>query len=141
MVAAVLASMNIDLYVVGRRPEEAIRRAQEMSAQFGRTVLPWHVGLEADLFINAAPVTDKPLESAINFLPSLHGCKLVFDHEMPGSKLRDYCAQNNIYHISGYDMYYPQLVAQWNLFLKSFDCEISMEDVKRADAIANIVTV
>jgi hypothetical protein len=41
----------------------------------------------------------------------------VFDHEMPGQRLKDYCESNGVFHIPGVDMYYPQMYGQWSLFL------------------------
>jgi hypothetical protein len=58
------------------------------------------------------------LEEAENFLPAIAGCKIAFDHEMPGVYLAEYCAAKNIYHIKGTAMYYPQMYAQWSLFLE-----------------------
>ena len=57
--------------------------------------------MASDLFVNAAPVTDEPLKNAVNFLPTLEGCSLVFDHELVGTELIKYCRANNVIHIPG----------------------------------------
>ena len=120
VVIAVLKSLGINkIYITGRNLVEAKKRAET----FG--VLAWNedVTESIDLFVNAAPVTDKPLHEAKNFLESLKTCKVVFDHEMPGKYLKQYCEDNNIVHIPGTDMYYPQMMGQWKLFLESYGIE------------------
>lgn len=115
VVITVLKGLGIKVYISGRRLDEAARRAEQLgvhawTAQIDETI---------DLFVNAAPVTDKPLENAANFLESLRSSRIVFDHEMPGAALKAYCDQKGLRHIPGTDMYYPQMVAQWSLFLES----------------------
>jgi shikimate dehydrogenase len=112
VVVHILKKLGISkIYICGRRLEEAAKRAESLG------VAVWTAGVTADLFINAAPVTDKPLEDSLNFVEALGGSKVAFDHEMPGLKLKDYCLANGIHHISGFDMYYPQMISQWKLFL------------------------
>jgi shikimate dehydrogenase len=101
----VLQSLGIDVFVTGRRPAEAAKRA----AQFGVKVFdPLH-SPAMDLFVNATPVTDSDLALAANLLPALRGCKAAFDHEMPGKCLAEYCAAHGLAHIPGTSMYYPQV--------------------------------
>lgn len=108
VVVAVLKELGVEhIYLCGRRLGEAKIRADELG------VSVWSPGIVSQLFVNATPVTDKPLEEAVNFLDALEGSQVVFDHEMPGHCLQDYCSQNEIIHISGLDMYYPQMYAQW----------------------------
>ena len=120
VVVTVLKELGLQVYITGRRPEEAARRAVELGIE------PWLEGVQCDLFVNAAPVTDKPLEEAANLLPALTGCKAAFDHEMPGVYLKSYCEEHNIHHISGYDMYYPQMFSQWSLFLESLQLDAGL---------------
>jgi len=112
VVINVLKSFNIDIYLCGRDINKIKQRAQELN------VYEWSQGISCDLFVNAAPVTDKPLTESTNFLDSLQGCKIVFDHEMPGYYLKEYCNNNNVQHIPGTSMYMPQMIAQWSLFLQ-----------------------
>lgn len=112
VVVHVLKSLGISTLICGRRLEEAEKRATELGAQV------WTPGSSAQLFINAAPVTDRPLDQADNFLTALSGVSIAFDHEMPGKFLKEYCEANSVHHIAGVDMYYPQMVEQWALFLE-----------------------
>jgi shikimate dehydrogenase len=118
---SVLKSLNINVYIAGRRSDECVRRAEAMK------VLPYDITAcpagFAELFINATPVTDKPLHETIGFLEALNGCSVVFDHEMPGDKLLEHCRAHGIAHVSGYDMYYPQMYAQWALFLRNYEID------------------
>lgn len=109
---AVLQELGIDVFLTGRRQEEVVKRANQLG------IGVWHAGVDADLFVNAAPVSDEPLENAPNFLESLNGCKTVFDHELSGCYLKNYCIEKEIVHISGLSMYYPQMISQWTLFLE-----------------------
>jgi shikimate 5-dehydrogenase len=109
----VLQDLGIRVFVTGRNLESAATRAAEFNVEkFDKNATG-----PCDLFVNATPVTDKPLDQAQNFLAALEGCKCAFDHEMPGSFLAEYCARHNIAHIPGTAMYYPQMAMQWQLFL------------------------
>ena len=132
VVVAVLKGLGVEkIFLVGRRLEEAAKRAEE----FG--VDAWTAGVSAQLFVNATPVTDKPLEEAANFLESIRGCVMAFDHEMPGACLKTYCDENGLVHIPGVDMYYPQMHEQWSLFLEGIVDRASVPDViAQAEGIA-----
>lgn len=55
---------------------------------------------------------------------------------MPGRHLRTYCADNNIAYIDGYSMYYPQMYAQWKLFLRDYvDDELIPGFIKQAENV------
>ena len=114
VVAHVFKSLGKVVYITGRRADMAEAKARELSA------LPWTEGVQADMFVNAAPVTGSPLEDAHMFLPALAGCKFAFDHEMPGAYLAEYCQLNGVLLIPGTEMYFPQMEAQWSLFLKDY---------------------
>lgn len=107
----VLTSMGIKVYASGRNTEEVNKKVKEYN-------LSPHHGITTDLFVNATPASDYPLKQAQHFLKALLGCKLVFDHQMPGIYLRKYCEENHIPYIPGTDMYYPQMYKQWSFFLK-----------------------
>lgn len=107
----VLTSLGIKVFVTGRNPEEVDKKNKEFNLN------PFN-NFAADLFVNATPASDFPLKQAQGFLKALHGCKLVFDHQMPGTYLRKYCEEKHIFYIPGTDMYYPQMYKQWAIFLK-----------------------
>ncbi len=106
----VLKNLGMEVFVCGRR-SEAVTQVNE---QYGLTP---HDGTPKHLFVNASPVTDSPLEEAPGFLEAVRGSQVVFDHEMPGQYLMDYCALHGIRYIPGTEMYYPQMYRQWALFL------------------------
>lgn len=110
VVTSVLSSLGIKVLMAGRNMEAVALRSTELGVD------TWS-GETADLFVNATPASEHPLHEAANFLESLSGCKIAFDHEMPGRYLKEYCSNNGIYHIAGEKMYYPQMEAQWRLFL------------------------
>ena len=110
VVTTVLKKLGITVYLTGRNRSSAESRSHELEVQCWSTE-------QCDLFVNATPASEKPLEEATNFLSALNGCKIAFDHEMPGAYLTEYCKLHDIYHIKGTDMYYPQMYAQWSLFL------------------------
>lgn len=107
----VLKGLGLKVFVTGRRAE-AVTQVNE---QYGLTP---HDGSPKQLFINASPVTDKPLTEAPGFLEAVQGVEVVFDHEMPGQFLMDHCDEHGIKHIPGTAMYYPQMYRQWALFLE-----------------------
>jgi shikimate dehydrogenase len=111
VVTTVLKSFGLEVYLTGRNEVTLRSRAEELHVQ------AWS-GEQCDLFVNASPASERPLEEAANFLPALKGCSIAFDHEMPGACLAEYCLINGVYLIKGTAMYYPQMVAQWSLFLE-----------------------
>jgi shikimate 5-dehydrogenase len=128
----VLKELGIQVFVTGRRIEQARARAEEFDVQvFERGSAP------CDLFVNATPVTDTDLNLAKNFLPALKGSKCAFDHEMPGRCLKEYCDEHNIFHIPGTAMYYPQMSMQWEMFLPD-KAEVLTSLLVEADAAANL---
>ena len=126
VVVAVLRSLGIKTYCCGRRLEEAAKRASQLGA------VVWTPDRRPQLFINAAPITDKPLTDAVNFLEAISGCAIAFDHEMPGTYLKDYCEQHGLVHVSGYEMYWPQMIAQWQLFLEGIVQPDKVEELLRS---------
>jgi shikimate dehydrogenase len=110
VVVAVLHRMGIEVYITGRSRDSAARRAAELGARLydsdSASCCAQFLGAGA-LFVNAAPVTDRPLEEAPNFLQALAACTVAFDHEMPGAALREHCRAHGIKHIAGESMYSP----------------------------------
>jgi Zn-dependent alcohol dehydrogenase len=101
VVVHVLKKLGYTVALTGRRLDEAERRAKEL----GATVFRRGDKSTFQLLVNAAPVTDRPLDQAVGLLDALamvsnagDGC--AFDHEMPGAYLKAYCEENNIHHVS-----------------------------------------
>lgn len=111
VVVAVLVSLGVEVAIVGRRMDAAAAKAEELGCEV------WTEEWRGELFVNAAPVNDWPLSEAANFVPALACAMAVFDHEMPGRFLREFCEENGLEHIEGITMYWPQMEAQWRLFL------------------------
>lgn len=107
----ILISMGIEVYVTGRNPQEVNKKIKEYK-------LSPLLDNPIDLFVNATPASDYPLNQAHGFLKALHGSKIVFDHQMPGTYLKKYCEEKSIYYIPGTAMYYPQMYKQWAIFLR-----------------------
>lgn len=114
VVVRMLESLGIKVFIAGRSLDKAAQRAAELGASV------WSAEVTCDLFVNATPASEAPLEQAPNFLAALQSATMVFDHEMPGKHLRAYCEERSdrVHYIPGTDMYYPQMVAQWALFLE-----------------------
>jgi shikimate dehydrogenase len=124
VVTSVLQGMGIKVFLAGRNMQTAAERAKELNVDVWSNEI-------VDLFVNATPATESPLEQAPNLLPALQGCKVAFDHEMPGKYLAQYCAESGVYHIKGTEMYYPQMVAQWRLFLEGLVAPEAVEALLR----------
>lgn len=111
VIYSILSSLGIEVYLTGRNKD----KIQEKVKKFK---LKPYDDKPKDLFINAALISDHPLEQAVNFLESIKQSKIVFDLNMPGDYLYDYCQTNGINYIPGTEMYYPQMYKQLELFLK-----------------------
>jgi shikimate dehydrogenase len=128
VVVHVLQSMNIEVFLSGRNLKNAEERAKELKCQV------WKSTEEIDLFVNATPASESPLEKADNFLDGLRTAKIVFDHEMPGKYLQEYVREHNLFYIPGTDMYYTQMESQWSLFL---DGIVDPKEIPRFFRLAN----
>lgn len=124
----VLTSMGIQVTMIGRNLEKVRKKMHELKlTQFEG---PY------DLVVNATPVSSEKLEDAIGLLDTLKRCKVVFDHNMPEKDGRDnylqtYCKEHRIYFIGGKEMYNPQMIKQWKLFLNGFkigDSQLKLSD-------------
>jgi shikimate 5-dehydrogenase len=123
VVAHIFKKLGKKVYITGRRPDMVIKKAEELS------VSVWTADARPDMFINAAPVSDGPLEEVPFFLDAIKGCRYAFDHEMPGKSLNDYCRLNGIALIKGVEMYLPQMFAQWEMFLSDFTDVSNLESL------------
>lgn len=112
--AHVLKNMGIKVTMTGRNQKRVKKKMRQLRlANFNG---PYY------LVVNATPISSAPLKKAIRLLDILRGCKMVFDHNMPEKEvkknyLKDYCEKNKIYFAPGNDMYVPQMIKQWKLFL------------------------
>lgn len=113
VVVSVLQELGMEVCIIGRDQEIAKKRAKQLGIEAWSSAKSGQI----DLFVNATPASDSPLDEAPFFEEALAGCKVAFDHEMKGQYLVEACAAQGIYHIKGLDMYYPQMYAQWKLFL------------------------
>jgi len=111
VVVGVLKRMGLKVYITGRNPISITKKAKDLD------IAIYTPQVFCDLFVNATPVTDKPLNLAENFVETLVSsqCKVIFDHELHGVYLARYCREHFLTHISGMDMYEPQMVFQWTL--------------------------
>ncbi len=126
VVQYVLTKLGFQVYLTGRNQEKvaAVNDAYGLAPYAG----------QCDLFVNATPVTDDPLEQAEGFLEALEGSKMVFDHHMPGKHLAAYCQAKGIHYLPGTAMYYPQMYKQWSLFLEGIVTEEELPDlIRRSD--------
>ena len=94
----VLTRIGLQVSVTGGRRPEAVQQTNEQYGLEPYDGQPWH------LFVNASPVTDRPLEEAPGFLEAVAGLRIAFDHEMPGKYLA-HCEDHGIQHIPGTKMY------------------------------------
>ncbi|MEM9325121.1 MAG: shikimate dehydrogenase [Bacteroidota bacterium] len=111
----VLTRLGLKVHLTGRDAE----KVAQVNEEYG--LAPFSG--PCDLFVNATPVTDAPLDQATNFLEALKGARMVFDHHMPGLALAEFCQANDVHYVPGTAMYYPQMYKQWALFLEGMVTE------------------
>lgn len=129
VVTSVLSGLGIRVYLCGRDLAKVSNRALELGVEL------WQ-GESVDLFVNATPASESPLDEAANLIEALKDCKIAFDHEMPGKYLKEYCNEHKIIHIPGEKMYYPQMEVQWSLFLEGIVDKSRVADLlKQADEL------
>jgi shikimate dehydrogenase len=110
----ILCNLGIDVTMRGRNQEKVRAKMSELSIN--------DFDGPFDLVVNATPVSQTPLSQAQGIEELLKGAKMVFDHSMPekdGKRnfLAEACAAKGLYFIPGKDMYQPQMIKQWTLFL------------------------
>lgn len=96
-----------------------------------------------DLVVNATPASCDPVQKAEGLVELLRDAKLVFDHSMPEKEgktnyIQRYCHEHSIDFISGNDMYIPQMIQQWGLFLNGTETQsgkpLSVDETDIKDA-------
>ncbi len=110
----VMQGLGIEVTMAGRNPERVALKMKELNLSPIETPI--------DLVVNATPISKEPLEHADGLGDFLTHAKMVFDHSMPEKEgnrnyLKEFCDRENRYFISGLEMYVPQLIAQWMIFL------------------------
>lgn len=110
----VLKKLGIKITMAGRNKERVSSKMNELNLSYFEG--PY------DLVVNATPLSTFTLESAVGFMEVVEDTKMVFDHNMPEKEnktnyLKEYCEQQSIHFIPGNDMYVPQMIQQWKLFL------------------------
>jgi shikimate dehydrogenase len=133
--AHVLRKMGVRTTMTGRNAD---RVANKMSAlQLEQFDGPY------DLVVSATPVSSESLEQAAGLLEILEGAQVVFDHNMPEADggpnyLQKYCANRSIGFIAGHEMYVPQMLKQWRLFLDGYTeakqerhASVTEDDIKK----------
>jgi shikimate dehydrogenase len=112
----VLQSLGMKVTLTGRNEKRIATKMKQLDI--------FHFDGPYDLFVNATPASDEKLEKAACLCKALAGTRVVFDHNMPErdgrrNYLREYCEKYDIPFIPGNDMYTPQMIQQWSLFLES----------------------
>lgn len=131
----VLQDLGLIVGMAGRNQARVSEKANELNLDVAEG--PY------DLVVNATPISSGPVQEAKGLVPLLESAKLVFDHSMPekdGNKnyLQAYCKENRLDFISGNEMYIPQMIKQWTLFLDGFQTvsgevlSITDSDIKKA---------
>ena len=130
----VLKSMGIQVTMTGRNQKRVQDKMQALGLDFFKG--PY------DLVVNATPISTFPMDQVTELTEVLRHCKMVFDHNMPEKDhqfnyLKSYAQENNLYFIPGQDMYIPQMIKQWTLFLNGAlkasgsPMDISEEDIRK----------
>ena len=126
----VLKSLGMEVTMTGRNKEHVDRKMGELGLA--------HFDGPYDLVVNATQASSGSLTDADNLLNTLSGCKMVFDHNMPekdGKRnyLLEHCKVSEIHFIPGKDMYVPQMIKQWKLFLDGTENDVNRFQISETD--------
>ncbi|AZQ62461.1 shikimate dehydrogenase [Flammeovirga pectinis] len=130
----VLKNMGINVTMRGRNQGRVNKKMEELRLK--------DFSGPFDLVVNATPMSSYQLSEVTGFLEILEGSKMVFDHNMPEKDnkinyLEQYCLKTDTYFIPGKDMYIPQMIKQWRLFINGAldtsgnKLEVSENDIKK----------
>jgi len=127
--AHVLKSLGIEVTMTGRNKDRVEKKMEELG--LNRFDGPY------DLVVNATQASSAELNDAKNLSDILSGCRMVFDHNMPekdGKRnyLQEYCITSKIHFIPGKDMYVPQMIKQWKLFLDGINYDNNQFSISEA---------
>lgn len=130
----VLQDLGIKVTIIGRNTEKVAQKRKEL----GIENIPHFEG-PYDLVVDATPISSSPnLEQNTQFINLVKNTKIVFCHAMPEKDnktnyLLEYCNKNNIFYISGEDMYIAQLIKQYMIYFENLNQKkISEEDIIKA---------
>ncbi|MED7819730.1 MULTISPECIES: shikimate dehydrogenase family protein [unclassified Francisella] len=130
----VLQDLGIKVTIIGRNAEKVAQKRKEL----GIENIPHFEG-PYDLVVDATPISSSPdLEQNSQFMYLVKNAKIVFCHAMPEkdnkkNHLLEYCNKNNIFYISGEDMYIAQLIKQYMIYFENLNQKkISEEDIIEA---------
>lgn len=88
-----------------------------------------------DLVVDATPISSSPeLEQNTQFIDLVKNAKIVFCHAMPEKDnkknyLLEYCNKNDIFYISGEDMYINQLIKQYMIYFENLNQKKSLKRI------------
>ncbi|MDD4971737.1 MAG: hypothetical protein PHT07_20105 [Paludibacter sp.] len=125
----VLKSLGMKVTMTGRNKDRVETKMEELGLN--------HFDGPYDLVVNATQASTANLTEALNLTDILAGCKMVFDHNMPekdgkSNYLQEYCIASGIHFIQGKDMYVPQMIKQWKLFLDGMDYDDTRFSISEA---------
>lgn len=130
----VLQDLGIKVTIVGRSAEKVVQKRKEL----GIENIPHFEG-PYDLVVDATPISSSPeLEQNTQFIDLVKNAKIVFCHAMPEKDnkknyLLEYCNKNDIFYISGEDMYINQLIKQYMIYFENLNQKkITEEDIIKA---------
>ena len=132
----VLQDMGIRVTIIGRNVEKVMQKRIEL----GIDNIPHFEG-PYDLIVDATPISSSPnIADNTYFIELVNQSKAVFCHSMPekdgnNNYLLEHCNKNDIFYISGTEMYKAQLIKQYKLYFDNLDLdsrEISEDDIVRA---------
>ncbi|MEY8767753.1 shikimate dehydrogenase family protein [Francisella philomiragia] len=130
----VLHDLGIKVTIVGRSAEKVAQKRKEL----GIENIPHFEG-PYDLVVDATPISSSPeLEQNTQFIDLVKNAKIVFCHAMPEKDnkknyLLEYCNKNDIFYISGEDMYINQLIKQYMIYFENLNQKkITEEDIIKA---------
>ncbi|QIW10683.1 shikimate dehydrogenase [Francisella sp. LA112445] len=130
----VLQDLGIKVTIIGRNAEKVAQKRKEL----GIDNIPHFEG-PYDLVVDATPISSSAnLEQNTQFIDLVKNAKIVFCHAMPEkdnkkNHLLEYCNKNNIFYISGEDMYIAQLIKQYMIYFENLNQrEISEKDIIKA---------
>lgn len=123
----VLKDLGLKVMLTGRNSEKVKAKKGDLGITDEDFSGPY------DLVVDATPISSSPhFMEAKGFAQLLHGCKMIFSHNMPEKDnqlnyLKSYCEKNNIEFIPGSAMYKAQLIRQYQLFIGNISEEKIIE--------------
>ncbi|MGL1934663.1 MAG: hypothetical protein OCD01_06565 [Fibrobacterales bacterium] len=132
----VLQKLGIQVTMAGRSVERVTEKMSELNLS--------HFEGPYDLVVSATPASSLALGEVPGLLSLLETATLVFDHNMPEkdggtNSIKEYCDDKCIAFVPGKEMYIPQLVNQWDIFLGGLRKENSALWVNREQLLERVL--